>query len=129
MFRITDMVRPRPNDMLSEREDFGRLLRIPHVARLLARSGGPARALCCQSCAPWSDTAPTAIREKNGRRHEVDFGDAPVRVEIYSGEETVEVFNTPLGWAPGGVFVSAARQGNPRLSLSRVAVAGEPCCE
>ena len=32
------------------------------------------------------------IRGKNGRRHEVDFGDAPVRVEIYSSEETVEIF-------------------------------------
>jgi hypothetical protein len=33
-----------------------------------------------------------SIRGKNGRRHEVDFGDAPVRVEIYSSEETVEIF-------------------------------------
>ena len=32
------------------------------------------------------------IRGKNGRRHEVDFGDARVRVEIYSSEETVEIF-------------------------------------
>jgi hypothetical protein len=32
------------------------------------------------------------IRGKNGRRHDVDFGDAPVRVEIYSSEETVEIF-------------------------------------
>ena len=32
------------------------------------------------------------IRGKNGRRHEVDFGDAPVRVETYSSEETVEIF-------------------------------------
>jgi hypothetical protein len=32
------------------------------------------------------------IRGKNGRRHEVDFGDGPVRVEIYSSEETVEIF-------------------------------------
>ena len=32
------------------------------------------------------------IRGKNGRRHEVDFGDASVRVEIYSSEETVEIF-------------------------------------
>ena len=32
------------------------------------------------------------IRGMNGRRHEVDFGDAPVRVEIYSSEETVEIF-------------------------------------
>jgi len=129
MFRITDMVRPRPNDMLSEREDFGRLLRIPHVAPLgEIRRVGPGALLSVLSSLE-RETAPTVIREKNGRRHEVDFGDAPVRVEIYSGEETVEVFNTPLGWAPGGVFVSAARQGNPRLSLSRVAVAGEPCCE
>jgi hypothetical protein len=32
------------------------------------------------------------IRGKNGRRHEVDFGDEPVRVEIYASEETVEIF-------------------------------------
>jgi hypothetical protein len=31
------------------------------------------------------------IREKNGRRHEVDF-DAPIRVEIYASDETVEIF-------------------------------------
>ena len=31
------------------------------------------------------------IRGKNGRRHEVDFGDSPVRVEIYASEETVEI--------------------------------------
>ncbi len=32
------------------------------------------------------------IRGNNGRRHEVDFGDAPVCVEIYASEETVEIF-------------------------------------
>jgi hypothetical protein len=32
------------------------------------------------------------IRGRNGRRHEVDFGDAPVRVKIFPGEETVEIF-------------------------------------
>ena len=32
------------------------------------------------------------IRGANGRRHEVNFGDAPVRVEIYPSEETVEIF-------------------------------------
>ena len=32
------------------------------------------------------------IRGSNGRRHEVDFGDAPVRVEIHSSDETVEIF-------------------------------------
>jgi hypothetical protein len=32
------------------------------------------------------------IRGQNGRRHEVDFGDAPIRVEVYASEETVEIF-------------------------------------
>ena len=32
------------------------------------------------------------IRGKYGRRHEVDFGDDPVRVEVYASEETVEIF-------------------------------------
>ena len=32
------------------------------------------------------------IRGRNGRRHEVNFGDAPVRVRIFSSEETVEIF-------------------------------------
>jgi hypothetical protein len=32
------------------------------------------------------------IRGSNGRRHEVDFGDSPVRVEVYAREETVEIF-------------------------------------
>jgi hypothetical protein len=32
------------------------------------------------------------IRCANGRRHEVDFADAPIRVEIYASEETVEIF-------------------------------------
>ncbi len=32
------------------------------------------------------------IRGKNGRRHEVDFGDSPLRVEVYASEETVEIF-------------------------------------
>ena len=32
------------------------------------------------------------IRGRNGRRHEVDFGDATVRVQISSSEETVEIF-------------------------------------
>jgi hypothetical protein len=31
------------------------------------------------------------IRGSNARRHEVDFGDAPIRVEIHSSEETVEI--------------------------------------
>ncbi len=32
------------------------------------------------------------IRGNNGRRHEVDFGDAPIRIEVYASEETVEIF-------------------------------------
>ena len=32
------------------------------------------------------------IRGKSGRRHEVDFGDEAVRVEIHSSDETVEIF-------------------------------------
>ena len=32
------------------------------------------------------------IRGRNGRRHEVDFQDSPVRVEIYASEETIEIF-------------------------------------
>jgi hypothetical protein len=32
------------------------------------------------------------IRGNNGRRHEVDFGNAPIRVEIYASDETVEIF-------------------------------------
>ena len=32
------------------------------------------------------------VRGKNGRRHEVDFGDLPVRVEVYASEETIEIF-------------------------------------
>jgi len=40
----------------------------------------------------WSDPEMThaIIRGKNGRRHEVDFADAPVRVEVHASEETVE---------------------------------------
>ena len=32
------------------------------------------------------------VRGENGRRHEVDFGDSPIRVEIHSSDETVEIF-------------------------------------
>ncbi|WP_275191035.1 hypothetical protein [Bradyrhizobium sp. CSA112] len=32
------------------------------------------------------------IRGKNGRRYEVEFEDAPVRVEVHASEETVEIF-------------------------------------
>ena len=32
------------------------------------------------------------IRGANGRRHEVNFDDEPVRVEIHSSEESVEIY-------------------------------------
>ena len=32
------------------------------------------------------------IRGKDGRRHEVDFGDSPVRIEVYASEEAIEIF-------------------------------------
>ena len=32
------------------------------------------------------------IRGANRRRHEVDFGNAPVRVELHTSGETVEIF-------------------------------------
>jgi hypothetical protein len=35
------------------------------------------------------------IRGDNGRRHEVDFGDGPLRVEIHASEEIVEIFIEP----------------------------------
>ena len=38
------------------------------------------------------DNAPRYYSTENGRRHEVDLGDTPVRVEIYASEETVEIF-------------------------------------
>jgi hypothetical protein len=34
----------------------------------------------------------TIIRGASGRRHEIDFGDAQVRVDIYPSEETIEIF-------------------------------------
>ncbi len=32
------------------------------------------------------------IRGKSGRRHEVDFGSSPLRVEVHASEETVEIY-------------------------------------
>jgi hypothetical protein len=32
------------------------------------------------------------IRGKGGRRHEVDFGDSPVQIKIYSSENSIEIF-------------------------------------
>ena len=31
------------------------------------------------------------IRGANGCRHEVDFEDAEIRIEVYSGDETIEI--------------------------------------
>ena len=40
------------------------------------------------------------IRGSNGRRHEVDFEDAEIRIEMYSGDETVEVVVEAVNLAP-----------------------------
>ena len=75
----------------------------------------------------------TIIRGANGRRHEVNFGDAPVRVEIYASEETVEIFieadfetmpeerrrfailNIPRHLFSGASAAAAKRAGKPAL--------------
>ena len=31
------------------------------------------------------------LRGANGRRHEVDFGDAELTIEVYAGEATIEI--------------------------------------
>lgn len=31
------------------------------------------------------------IRGNNGRRHEVDFDDAPIRVEVHASEQVIEI--------------------------------------
>jgi hypothetical protein len=74
------------------------------------------------------------IRGTNGRRHEVNFGDAPVRVEIYSSEETVEILieadsetlprgrrrfallNIPRHLFSEATAAAARRASNPRAS-------------
>ena len=77
------------------------------------------------------------IRGKNGRRHEVDFGDAPIRVEIYASDETVEIFvgadfdtmpeerrrfallNLPRHLFSEATAVAARRAASPRLHPRR----------
>jgi hypothetical protein len=76
------------------------------------------------------------IRGKNGRRHEVDFGNAPVRVEIHSSEENIEIFieadceglpqerrrfallNIPRHLFSEATAAAARRAANPRPSRS-----------
>ena len=76
------------------------------------------------------------IRGVNGRRHEVDFGDVPVRVAIYPSEETVEIFieadfetlpeerrrfalmNIPRHLFSEATAAAARRAANPRLAPS-----------
>lgn len=36
--------------------------------------------------------AHTIIRGANGRRHEVDFGDDPVRIEVHASDAVVEIY-------------------------------------
>jgi hypothetical protein len=76
------------------------------------------------------------IRGANGRRHEVDFCDAPVCVEIYPSEETVEIFieadfdtlpeerrrfvilNIPRHLFSNATAAAARRAANPRPASS-----------
>ena len=76
------------------------------------------------------------IRRENGRRHEVDFGNAPIRVEIYASEETVEIFieadfdtlpeerrrfalvNVPRHLFSEAIAATARRAANPRPAPS-----------
>ena len=75
------------------------------------------------------------IRGANGRRHEVDFGDAPIRVEIYSSGETIEIFieadfealpedrrfvlfNIPRHLFSEAIAATARRAANPRPETS-----------
>ena len=77
------------------------------------------------------------IRRENGRRHDVDFGNAPIRVEIYASEETVEIFieadfetmteerrrfallNIPRHLFSEATAVAARRAASPRLHPRR----------
>jgi hypothetical protein len=72
------------------------------------------------------------IRGANGRRHEVDFGDAPVRVEIHASEETVEIFieadskrsRRSVGASPFSTFpaICLAKPPPQRLDVPRTVV-------
>jgi hypothetical protein len=53
------------------------------------------------------------IRGRNGRRHEVNFGDEAIRVEIYHSEETVEIL-TEFRDAPRGASALRPYQHSPR---------------
>ncbi len=55
------------------------------------------------------------IRGKSGRRHEVDFGSSPLRVEVHASEETVEIYieadiDTPPEHRRRFAIVSMSRQ-------------------
>jgi hypothetical protein len=69
----------------------------------------------------------TIIRGKSGRRHEVDFGDAPIRVEIFieADFETIPeerrrfaVLNIPRHLFSEAIAAAARRSGNPRPASS-----------
>jgi hypothetical protein len=57
------------------------------------------------------------IRGKNGRRHEVDFGDAPVRVKVYASEETVEIF-VEADWRPMQRSIGGLRHSTSHATYS-----------
>ena len=71
------------------------------------------------------------IRAGNGRRHEVDFEDAEIRIEVHSSDETVEILveavnkltasdrrrfallNVPKHLFSSAIGVAALRKGTP----------------
>ena len=77
-----------PRDVIYERE------RLAEEVNVVGPASGPGGGWDDSHWGSGSGTKmPHAIiRGRNGRRHEVDFGDAPIRVEVYASEETVEIF-------------------------------------
>ena len=46
------------------------------------------------------------LRGANGRRHEVDFGDAELTIEVYAGEATIEiVIEAPNDLSPASALL------------------------
>jgi hypothetical protein len=64
----------------------------PRFLRAAARSDAHEKLAAGGDCAGLTEMAHAIIRGNNGRRHEVDFGDSPIRVEVHASEETVEIF-------------------------------------
>ena len=79
------------------------------------------------------------IRGGNGRRHEVDFTNAEIRIEVYSSDETVEIVVEAVNdlapsdrrrFAEASLLIGARRggtaEGNARTAASVVVDQREP---